>query len=513
MRTKYEKSIPSKQTPKKTGSGGSTTKDKRKVTGLKDPADINIDVARAHEMDVEVGLSNEQAVSLKRKADHAPSTQLMPQRKHQTLDTLGVRANDRRVQLDEETETGGGGVMDHGVDLYKELMKTNEQLYKQRNNNSEESGVIFALSDLISLGLLSSQAPTVESRQAALANQYRDSVDFMRAQLKQIVRIEPTVSGANSVNGGFKVPGKNVIVLTRELSKKKNKNNTTTNDIDESGGTNNALQPMSSTVKLSNVFGPLNFTSTYLRRPSNDYKKYICPIYDKQKERLTRVFFIDDNLEENVPPGSLPSSFKIFQQLKAAHWAKYEAHEQSLRDLSQKAPRVVMEVVPRAHIKQYRYRPVMGVDELCANRTKCYFYTISSDPDVRYIGKVFRTPRQLELIEKEGSIDKAIPRECSDLWLCIDCLLAGWTKRHADNFIKERSPKQVTNHFTVAVGKGEYSEGVMLHKVFNKLVTGFVGHVPHYHESHRASAEVTLRHLGQQQEVTESYIAEIGMDF
>jgi hypothetical protein len=269
-------------------------------------------------------------------------------------------------------------------------------------------------------------------------------------------------------------------------------------------------EPMSSTVKLGNVFGPLNFTCTHLRRASNDYKKYICPLYDREKSRATRAFFVDDSLEEeDVPPGALPSQFKIFQRLTAEHAAKYREHEQSMRDLASQAPRPALEVVPRAHIRRYRYRPRSG-DQLCANGTRCYFYTISSDPEVRYVGRVFRTPRQEEaLAQGLGQPDEQRPEH----HLCIDCVLAAWTQRHADNFVKERAPHLPGNHFCVAVGRGEYSESCMLHKVFNKLVTGFVGHVPHYHENHRANAQVTLRHVGQQQEVTESYIAEIGMDF
>lgn len=495
---------------KSAGGGGGKKAKERKVTGLKDQVDINMDVERARELQVEVGLSNELGVSLKRKADHTPSTQLLPQRKNQTLDTLAVRANDRRVQLDEETETGGGGVLHatgDNVDLYRELVKTNEQLYRQRNNCA---GSLFALSDLIRLGLLSSQTPSADSRQAALAHQYADSVVFMRDQLKQLARIAPSpqASGATD-NSVFKTPGKNVIVLTRELAKNRRK---AVGDGGGGGGEEDESgQPMASTAKLRNVFGALNFTCTYLRHASNDYKKHICPIYDKEKNRVTRAFFVDDCLEEDVPPGSLPSCFKIFQRLQEANMAKYRQHEAAMRDLSSQAPRVALEVVPRAHIKRYRYRPrPESGDQLCINGTRCYFYTFSSDPEVRYVGKVFRTPRQLELLEKDP---QALPRDCVDYWLCIDCLLASWTRRHADNFVKERAPKQVGNHFAVAVGKGEYSEACMLHRVFNKLVTGFVGNVPQYHESHRAVAEVTLRHLGQQHDVTESYIGEIGMDF
>jgi hypothetical protein len=212
-------------------------------------------------------------------------------------------------------------------------------------------------------------------------------------------------------------------------------------------------------------------------------------------------------LEEDVPPNALPSQFKIFQQLMATHYAKYQAREQVAREGSEKVARSSLEVVNRAHIRTYRYRPQPG-DRTCFNGTRCYFYTISSDPEVRYVGKVFRTPNQ-ERIEREGG---RLP-DTADNALCIDCLLAGWTKKNAEKFTKERAPKQPVNHFTVLVGKGEYNEACMLQNRFNNLVTGIVGKVPRYEEKNRAKDDVTLRRPGQPEATTESYIAEIGMDF
>jgi hypothetical protein len=447
-----------------------------------------------------VGLSNEIAVTLKRRADHAPSVQLLPVRRKQTLDVLTIRANDQRLRVDEEGERGAG-VLDDESNLRQEIIKINENLYRQRNANT------FPLDALISMGLLSSQTPSVESRQGALATQYADSVTFMRDQLKQLCRLPTTANNNSAITPPPQSPTTTTaIVLSQEVTRKhRSSSSSTTGDGDDDECPSSS--PLAATVKMSHMFGQFNFTCTNLRRASNSYTKFIKPIYDSEKSRITREFFIDDNLEEDVPPGSVPRRFKIFERLTECNLAKYRGLEDAMREASEKVARPVLEVVSRAHIRTYRYRPRPG-DQLCFNGTRCYFYTFSSDPAIRYVGKVFRTPKQLELLNGGGQLP-----ESTDHLLCIDCLLAGWTKRHADNLAKERAPSMATNHFTVLVGKGEYSEACMLHKVFNKLISGFVGNVPFYHENHRANDSVTLHHLGQQAAVTESYIAEIGMDF
>lgn len=500
MRNKYEKSIAAKPAVKK-------PKDTRKVTGLKDPCAINMDAEKARDMDVEVGITPEIRVALKRKADHAPCLHLPPLRQHQVRDTLSIRANE---SSDGATallalEADGTDGEDSEVDLYKELRKTNESLYKQRNENT------FPLDALINLGLLSTQTLSLDSRQSALAAQYADSATFMRDQLKQLIRMPPSGSsgGGPLVLGNTR--GKKAIAVSRTTSKKSRKK-AKDNDMDDDAGVDDGEGeeedgPISSSIKLSGIFTPLNFKCSYVRHSSNVFRNHTCKIYDSDRERATQRFFDADCLEDDVPANALPGHFKIFQQLMASHYEKYQAREQVSLEGSAQVPRSSLEEVNRAHIRDYRYRPLPG-DRTCFNGTRCYFYTISSDPEVRYVGKVFRTPRQ-EKVEKEGGTLADTP----DNALCIDCLLAGWTKKNAEKYSKERAPRHPINHFTVLVGKGEYNESCMLQNRFNNLVTGIVGKVPRYDEKNRAKDDVTLRRLGQQEATTESYIAEIGMDF
>jgi hypothetical protein len=512
MRNKYEKSIATKPAVKK-------PKDTRKVTGLKDPCAINMDAAKARDMDVEVGITPEIQVSLKRKADHAPCVHLPPLRQHQCRDTLAIRTNqssDGATAL-LALEPGSGNdsdendIVDSDVDLYKELRKTNESLYKQRNENT------FPLDALVNLGLLSTQTLSLDSRQSALAAQYADSATFMRDQLKQLIRMPPLPNNTNGPLVLGNVRGKKAIAVSRTTTKKAGvaRKKVKNSDMDEEGGGDEEEEeeeeeedgPISSSIKLSGIFTPLNFKCSYVRHSSNVFRNHTCKIYDSDRERATARFFAGDSLEDDVPANALPGHFKIFQQLMASHYEKYQAREQVSREGSAQVPRSSLEEVNRAHIRDYRYRPLPG-DRTCFNGTRCYFYTISSDPEVRYVGKVFRTPRQ-EKIEREGGTLPDTP----DNALCIDCLLAGWTKKNAEKYSKERAPRHPINHFTVLVGKGEYNESCMLQNRFNNLVTGIVGKVPRYDEKNRAKDDVTLRRLGQQEATTESYIAEIGMDF
>ena len=477
-RTKYEKSLMTKQPEKK-------QKDTRKMTGLKDPCVLSMDRQRAADMDVDVAITNESTVGLKRKADHAPCTQLLPLRAHQTLGTLSIHAGRSHVAAENDADT----VLDSETDLHRELIKTNEQLYRQRNHTT------FPLDALVNLGMLSSQTPTVDARQNALSVQFTQSEQFMRDQLLQITRLPISSSDAQS-EAMTNNSNSRSLVLTREVNKKR-----------RVGGGEEGETPIASTVKMGHIFGPLNFKCSYARRASNEYKKFIYPIYDRDKERITREFFLDDALEDDVPAGSLPCRFKLFQSLLAANQRKYQQHEAVMRDASANQARSSLEAVNRCEIRKYRYRPRPG-DALCFNGTRCYFYTYCSDPDVRYVGRVFRTPGQLELLKNGGTL----PQRTENL-LCIDCILAAWTKKNAENTNKDRAPSLPFNHFTVMVGKGEYSADCMLAAMSNGLVTGFVGHVPRYDPKHRAKEDVTLRHLGEGAAVTESYIAEIGMDF
>jgi hypothetical protein len=490
LRTKHEKSLQSKQATKK-------AVDKRKFTAMKDGVDINMDVQRAKEVNIETGLSNEIAVAERRAPSHAPLTAVAPQRNNQTMRTL---AQSNRVDDNDA---------DSGAPLHMELVRANELLYERRNNGE------FPLEWLITMGMLSTQTPTIESRQYALAAQYGDSVSFMRDMLKQLCRIptpinmsSPLVATAPSSSSPTTTPptpksGKNTITVNHEVQRISGKKRVKKTDGDGEND-DSAAGPLASSVKVSHIIAPMNFTCTYMRQASNDYKKHIFPIYDREKERITHAFFTDDSLEDNVPPGTLPWQFKIFQQLAAQHAAKYEQRDSAMANFSvDHSAHPVVEVIARSHIQRYRYRP-RPKDQLCFNGTRCYFYTYSSDPSVRYVGKVFRTPLQEEAGHADG---------CPVGNLCIDCILAGWTQRQADNFVKERSPSLPANHFTVMVGKGEYSEACMLHQVFNKLVTGFTGNVPYYHSNHRAIDYVTLRHVGESAAVKESYVAEIGTDF
>jgi hypothetical protein len=335
----------------------------------------------------------------------------------------------------------------------------------------------------------------------------------MRNQLSQLNRSSNTSSSSSITSGN----NNNIVTVTREITNKKrrvgligNGGDTVENMIIDGDSLSSSPNQGTSSVKISLMFNEINDIFRYERRASIDHKKFIFNLYDENKAERTRNFFINDQLEDETPYLSVPSDFKLYQNLKKANWEKYQAREESMRDAASLVPKPDLEEVNREYIKLFRLRPKKG-QELCSQGTRCYFYTFSSDPEVRYIGQVFRTQRQQYEYEKTRA--DLITKNVDNNHLCIDCLLARWTKECMDNIAKERSQKLPINHFTVIVGEGEYNAGCMLPVVFNKLVTGIVGCIPEYDAKKRTVETISHRRLGEVVLTTEKYIGEIGMDF
>jgi hypothetical protein len=487
-RKKYENSINAPVPVKQ-------QKDQRKVTELKNPRDTNIDKEEAAKMNIQFGTTREAFSSLKRKADpddckqsqHGHATHLLPQRKNQNRDTLSIRGN--VVGIEE------------GDDLRKQLIARNEVFHSQRGETT------FALEELVSLNLLSTRTPTIDDRQRSLANQYRErDENFMKSQLIQLSRssLSPNILANPSPTTVTTPSTSTAVTVTREVTKKRR----VTKKEDDVGGGGTVS---TASVKISFMFNGLNDIFCYERRASIDHKKYIFGLYDADKKAREEEFFKDDRLEDETPYFSLPSQFKLFHNLVEVNMKKYQARARSTENASSMVPKTNLEEINRDYVRQFRMRPRPG-QQLCSMGTQCYFYTFSPDPEVRYIGQVFRTPSQLDAYNKSRewwiNSDKF---DCNVL--CIDCLLVKWTKECMDNIAKERSQKLPINHFTLLVGEGEYNASCMLDCVFNKLSTGIVGCVPEYDAKKRTVEIVTYRPQGSEEIITEKIIGEIGMDF
>jgi hypothetical protein len=443
---RYEHSVVSKKPTK-------AAKEPRKKKDQKNALDASIDKRRAREMGVTISTERESLECRKRKRDQENSvTQLLPQRGKQTREALSIRAN-RTPSAPRPSQRVESGAQEG--ELYKQLVGVNAFLHKQRNETASP------LEELACLGLLSSQALPVNEKQARMASQLEADAEFMRRQLEQLSRAEPSAT-----------PPQNTMLLTKVSRTPQGKK--------------------AVLVKLGLLFGTLNYAFGYERRASYDHKEYVKGASERDLQERRERFFLRDALEEETPFGSPPCRFKMFRELQAENLERYRGRGTApVRD-SASVPRSDLEMVNRAYIAQFRRRPRDG-EQTCFKGTRCLFYTARTDHSLRYVGRAFFT-------EKQVAAWDASPET-----LCIDCLLQKWTLQCLDNIANELPQTVPINHFSVIVGAGEYSTACMLPVEFNELETGIVGYVPFYDEK--------FRHMVVSGTPPESYIAEIGMDF
>jgi len=474
LRRKHEKSL----TRASTASGGDgttsstqtkATRETRKLSDLKNPSNMTVDERREDELGLRKRARDEET---------AHPSQLVAARADQNRASLGARVN--RVGGGEEPEAG------EPSDLFQKLFRVNTEMYKKRNDQA------FPLERLVGMGLLSSQLQTLDERQALMAAQSHADVDFMAAQLQQL--------HVNTALPPRQLQQQQQHQLEQQqqlqpASKKKKKN------------TEDATS--SSVVKLDMIFGPLNYPFGYEKRQTGEKRDHVFGAWDREAAERQAAFFHDDQLEQETPFCLRPTQYKMFRELQTRMTQKYRERDRLMADASRQMPRVDLEEVAREYITEARYRPRDGM-QTCFNGQLCLFYTFSSDPNARYVGRAFYTPAQRERMKRgEAIADNAEG-------LCIDCLLKKWTQQHDDNVRKEFAPRTCFNHFTVLVGPGQYSAAAMLTVVSNKRPTGVVGCVPRYDPRKRDVATVVRRIIDRQQQVVplrESFVCETGLDF
>lgn len=451
-------------------------KSTRKITDLKNPTDVTLDSQKALvEMNLVSGTTNESFQSAKRKRvecpegqQHAIARKLIAKRQNQTKNTLSLNGIHGKLSDFNQTDQ----VPDSTLPL--DLIDINLKYHKERNITQ------FPLEKLVSLGLLTAHVPSLQDKQASMSRQLGENSHFLRTQLEHLTRVKQNPDSATC--------GKEIVAKPNNRSVSTMKKTVTS-----SGET-------SATVKLSLVAGSMETVLGYKRNSSANQKKITFEDFDRDKVERTNAFFQFDPLEDESPFGGIPTSYKMFLNLKAEMGEKYEKRAETMKKQASMVAKTDIEIINRDYFIFYRRRP--SPDEpLCINGTNCLFYTFSNDPEVRYIARPFRTPNEVRngVKHKDG--------------LCIDCLLCQFTL-HV-NEMKEKSINQShpINHFSVLVGIGQYSQKCMLDVSFNRHQTGIVGCLPRYSENYRDKAILNVRDPITNQMIQEKYICESNMDF
>lgn len=436
---RYVKSVTSQKPVK-------APKEDKKKPDKKNPRDVSID----KQAQAQLGLTptTERDRSEKRQRPDAPAEHLLPRREAQTRETLDLGVNrapnaPRQVAVDDVLE---GAAADGS--LYKNLIEVNQELYRQRNQTT------FSLQDLVRLGLLSPNAVPISLKRTAATQQLQKDVAFMRSQLQQLVS-HRGAGDLSATAAGEQEP--HTMVVGRAVQR------------------GSPLSPEGRTVqvKMSLLFGPLNYAFGYEKRASSDHRAYIGREWDRDREQRKLDFFLGDELEPEVGEWrGQPLRFKLFRQMLARNQTRFQQRFTTHRDASQLVPRPDLETVSRREVREARRRPCDG-EQLCYNGARCVGRGIGTEPSLWYTMRAFYTEAQRK---RQAYVADA---------LCVDCYFHRWTQRCIDNITTEREESLPINHFTVKVGPGEYGALAMLPVKFNRLETGICGHVPFYHDEHR----------------------------
>lgn len=446
-------------------------KSARKITDLKNPTDVTVDSQKAmDEMGLVSGTTRESFDSAKRKRvegdenQRAVARKLIPKRENQTKNTLAIEGIHGKLtdfnQTDQVPQSN----------LAMDLIDINLHYHKERSITQ------FPLEKLVSLGLLTAHVPSLRDKQASMSRQLLEDGNFIRTQLEHLTRTKSTEP-----------------VQAKEVKTTSNRSISTMKKVVTPGSQSSA------TVKLSLVAGNMETVLGYKRNSSASQKCSTFEDFDQDKAKRVEQCFRLDPLEDESPFGGIPTSYKMYQTLRAEKGEKYDNRAESMKKQSSMVGKTDLEIINRDYFLKYRKRPQPG-EELCLNGTNCLFYTFCNDPEIRYVARAFQTPNE----EKSG-----VPKKGP----CIDCYLCKLTL-HV-NEMKEKSINQShpINHFSVLVGVGQYNQKCMLEVSFNRHETGITGCVPRYSENYRDKAVLTTRDPVTGLLVQEKYICESNMDF
>lgn len=232
--------------------------------------------------------------------------------------------------------------------------------------------------------------------------------------------------------------------------------------------------------------------------------------------RMNR-FFIDDQLEgayldTNVPHQHRPPrDFAIYRETESQIKMRFQERLAILKDSGSRVPKFDDEPpITKQWINSYRLRP-STTDELCSRDTSCLFNCSKKD-NMRYIGRVFETPRE---VKEKRDIATVSPYVRNTNRLCIDCLLDVWTICTYEAVSSKKACLVQRNFFTVLCEPGQYSKNCMLPTTMNDKETGITGCVPMYNQNKRISEPIKIQQIEGNHfyHISTNYLAETGMDF
>lgn len=298
--------------------------------------------------------------------------------------------------------------------------------------------------------------------------------------------------------------------------KRKTKHNDTEGDAASSMNDDGKPYNESMTVKPASQFSwdiP-NYGSNSTTGKAELYEK-VRVYYMDCMERMNR-FFIDDQLEEAYLDTSVPHQhrpprdFAIYRETESQLKMRFQERLSILKDSASRVPKFDDEPpITKQWINSYRLRP-STTDELCSRGTECLFNCSKKD-NMRYIGRVFETPREVK--EKRDSPSSPYIRNTNRL--CIDCLLDAWTIGTYEAVASEKACLVQRNFFTVLCEPGQYSKNCMLPTTMNDKETGITGYVPMYNQNKRISEPIKIQQIEGNHfyHISTNYLAETGMDF
>lgn len=258
-----------------------------------------------------------------------------------------------------------------------------------------------------------------------------------------------------------------------------------------------------------------NYGSNSMMGKAELFEK-VNTFYSDCMERMNR-FFINDQLDPSYMDQQTPHqhrpprTFGIYNELEQQFKVRFEERLSGLRDTASRVPKFDDEPpVTKEWINSYRLRP-SSTDELCSRGTECLFNTFGKKDSMRYIGRVFESPREAR--ERTSGSNEAYVRNKQRY--CIDCLLDCWTAGTYEAVASECATHVQRNYFTVLCEPGQYNENCMIPTMMNNKPTGIIGFVPIYNQNKRISVPIKIQQIEGNHfyHISTNYLAETGMDF